>query len=66
MTDEDRNQASSEGQTPPDPKAEQADVPAGDVPPKPLWPLLAGVGVWVLWVGFLVVMMVVRLRTTPV
>jgi len=47
-------------------RVDDADVPAGDMPPRPRWPLVLGVGVWVLWVGFLLAMMVVRMRTTAV
>ena len=43
-----------------------ADLPAGDSPPRPLWPLVVGVSVWILWIGFLLAMMVIRLRTSPV
>ena len=46
--------------------AHDSDVLAGDMPPRPAWPLVLGVGVWVLWIGFLLVMMVVRMRTTAV
>jgi len=41
-------------------------VPAGDSPPMPRWPLAVGVAVWCAWVGFLAVMMIVRLRTSAV
>ena len=43
-----------------------ADLPAGDSPPRPTWPLVIGVGVWICWVGFLAAMMVIRMRTTAV
>ena len=47
-------------------RREQADTPAGDMPAKPTWPLVAGVAVWVLWTVFLVAMMVVRQNTAAV
>ena len=42
------------------------EIPAGDSPPKPMWPLIVGAGVWGIWIGFLLVMMVIRMRTTAV
>jgi len=47
-------------------RREDADIPAGDMPPKPVWPLAVGVAAWVLWIGFLAVMMVIRQQTTAV
>jgi hypothetical protein len=38
------------------------DVPAGDSPPKPVWRFYLAGGAWLVWLLFLLVMMVVRLR----
>jgi hypothetical protein len=38
-------------------------VPAGDSPPMPRWPLIAGIVAWCLWFAFLVAMMLMRLRS---
>lgn len=46
--------------------AANEDLPAGDMPPQPAWPLVVGVAVWVLWLGFLAAMMVIRMQTTAV
>jgi hypothetical protein len=40
------------------------NVPAGDSPPMPRWPLVAGVAAWCAWTAFLVVMMILRLRAS--
>ena len=46
---------------------DDAGVPAGDSSPRPAWPLVAGVTVWVLWIGFLLaMMMMVRMKTAAV
>ncbi|MCK4658069.1 MAG: hypothetical protein KAV82_00975 [Phycisphaerae bacterium] len=50
----------------PKPKQDDSEIPAGDSPPQPLWPLVVGVAAWAVWLGFLVVMMVFRLHTTAV
>lgn len=42
------------------------ELPAGDSAPRPAWPLVAGAMGWALWIGFLVVMMVIRMKTTAV
>ena len=42
------------------------DVPAGDLPPQPRWPLVVASAAWGLWIVFLVVMMWMRIRTTAV
>ncbi|MCP4593110.1 MAG: hypothetical protein GY842_20435 [bacterium] len=42
------------------------ELPAGDSSPRPAWPMVLVGGMWVLWVGFLVAMMVIRMRTTAV
>ena len=39
------------------------DVPAGNAPPLPRWPLVLAALVWVGWLGFLVAMAVVRTST---
>jgi len=41
-------------------------VPAGDAPPRARWPLVVAAVAWGAWVVFLVAMMIVRIRTTPV
>lgn len=38
-------------------------VPAGNAPPLPRWPLVASGVAFALWLGFLVVMAIVRTRT---
>lgn len=40
------------------------DLPAGDSPPLPRWPLTASIVLYVLWFLFLVSMMVLRLAET--
>lgn len=42
------------------------DVPAGDLPPQPRWPLVLAATLWGLWMVFLVVMMWMRVRASPV
>jgi len=37
------------------------DLPPGDAPPLPRWPLTASIVVYVLWMIFLISMMVLRL-----
>lgn len=39
------------------------NVPAGDAPPLPRWPLLVASATWSAWMAFLLVMMVMRLRS---
>ena len=46
--------------------AGDSDIPAGDLPPKPVWPLVAGAAAWVVWIAFLLAMMVIRMQTTAV
>ena len=48
------------------PKYDWADpnVPAGDSPPMPRWPLIASAVVFGLWLVFLVIMAIVRVKTT--
>ena len=50
----------------PETGADNSSVLAGDSPPRPVWPLVAGVAVWVVWIGFLLAMMVMRMQTTAV
>lgn len=40
------------------------DLPAGDSPPLPRWPLTASIIAYSLWMVFLIAMAVVRLKTT--
>ena len=61
MTEDQTNQADSPKATTTDP-----DLPAGDSPPQPKWPLILGVAAWAGWLVFLVVMMVARIKTTAV
>ena len=42
------------------------DVPAGDAPPLPRWPLVVSGLAFAAWVVFLVVMAVIRFQTTQV
>jgi len=39
------------------------DLPAGDSPPLPRWPLVFWIVVYVLWMLFLISMLIVRLKT---
>jgi len=50
------------------PKHDWADpaIPAGNSPPLPRWPLIVSAVVFTLWVGFLVAMAIIRIRTTSV
>lgn len=41
------------------------DLPAGDSPPMPRWPLNLAIAVYVLWMIFLVSMMIMRVTYTP-
>jgi len=45
---------------------EDPSIPAGDAPSMPRWPLVLSVVAWCGWLAFLVVMMLLRLRTTPI
>ncbi len=38
------------------------DVPPGDSPPKPWWPLYLAAAAWGAWMLFLVVMLILRLK----
>jgi len=40
------------------------DLPAGDSPPLPRWPLIASIVAYCVWMVFLIAMLVVRLRYT--
>ena len=73
MLEEDRNREtgdrSSTGDKPEkQPKYDWQDsnIPAGDAPPMPRWPLVISLLAWCGWLVFLVVMMVARMKTTPV
>lgn len=50
-------------QAPPTPSFWDNDLPAGDSPPMPRWPLTAAIVAYALWMVFLVCMMILRLRT---
>ena len=45
---------------------EDPDVPAGDAPPMPWWPLVRSAVAWCGWLAFVAVMMVLRVQTTSV
>ena len=38
------------------------DLPAGDSPPLPRWPLTAAILTYTLWMVFMVVMMILRIK----
>jgi hypothetical protein len=40
------------------------DLPAGDSPPLPAWPLKAAIVAYSVWMLFLIAMMILRIRTT--
>ena len=40
------------------------DLPAGDSPPLPRWPLTVSIIAYGLWMVFLISMMILRIRTT--
>lgn len=40
------------------------DLPAGDSPPLPRWPLTLSIAAYALWMLFLVAMMIVRLSSS--
>jgi len=40
------------------------DLPAGDSPPMPRWPLAASIAAYACWMIFLIAMMVLRLMGT--
>jgi len=50
----------------PDVPESVSNIPAGDLPPQPLWPLIAASAAWGLWIVFLFAMMWMRVRTTSV
>ena len=41
-------------------------IPAGDSPPRAVWPLWLVAAAWLAWLAFLAVMMVQRMNTAPV
>jgi hypothetical protein len=41
------------------------DLPPGDAPPLPRWPLTLAVSVYVVWMAFLISMMILRLTQVP-
>ncbi len=41
-------------------------IPAGDSPPRAMWPLWLVAAAWLAWLAFLAVMMVQRISTAPV
>lgn len=62
MTDE--NQDAQAGQTDEPKSIWDNDLPPGDSPPLPRWPLTAAIVAYSCWTLFLVAMMIVRLTTT--
>ncbi len=47
------------------PAQAEDDIPAGDSPPKPMWPLALAAAAWAAWMIFLVVMLIIRLHESP-
>ncbi|MBN1491621.1 MAG: hypothetical protein JXA69_17040 [Phycisphaerae bacterium] len=47
------------------PAVPDADIPAGDSPPKPKWPLIVAAVAWGSWFVFLLAMLIVRLCESP-
>lgn len=41
-------------------------LPPGTAPPQPKWRLATSIAAYLIWVGFLVTMVILRLRDTPV
>jgi len=55
----------SDNATPPKPRSIwDNDLPAGDSPPLPRWPLTAAIIAYSVWMVFLIAMMILRIRTT--
>lgn len=63
---EDRSAAGDKPAKQPKYDWEDPDVPAGDAPRMPWWPLVLSVVAWCGWLAFVAVMMVLRLQTTSV
>ncbi len=42
------------------------DVPAGNAPPMPAWPLILSGALWFAWIVFLVVTLVTQTRIDPI
>jgi hypothetical protein len=42
------------------------DIPAGDSPPMPRWPLIVSILAWCGWMIFLVAMMIQRLHSSAI
>jgi len=66
MTDQNQKvQSKMEAQPATDQPAQDSiwdnDLPAGDSPPLPRWPLTAAIVAYCIWMGFLASMMIVRL-----
>jgi hypothetical protein len=40
------------------------DLPAGDSPPLPKWPLVTAIAAYAVWMVFLVAMMILRIKET--
>lgn len=41
------------------------NIPCGNSPPLPRWPMVLAAVAWTAWIGFLVAMTVAALRSTP-
>ena len=67
MTDEAATETGGAEGEPARPKTDWADpnIPPGDSPVLPAWPLIVSVVAFCLWFVFLVAMAVVRIKTTP-
>ncbi|MBN1492350.1 MAG: hypothetical protein JXA69_20730 [Phycisphaerae bacterium] len=48
------------------PAVPDMDIPAGDSPPKPKWPLILAAVAWGGWFVFMLAMLIVRLCESPV
>lgn len=67
MTNADKTDPAPQAEAPPKPpKIDWRDpnVPAGDAPPLPRWPLVVSAIAFGLWICFLAAMAVVRYQTT--
>lgn len=60
----DRTTARQMGQKKPGSEWNDPDIPPGNAPLLPRWPLWLAAFAWAGWMVFMIVMMVVRLRTT--
>lgn len=62
MTDEQKNQTNADSAAPK--SIWDNDLPPGESPPLPKWPLTLSIAAYSCWMVFLVSMMIVRLTTT--